>query len=177
MPRRYFRRSRSIVRPKKKYSWEHFNFVGTNGAIEADAFWRGNALLVSSTGIGGMRKTKNFTLTISVENFDQPLLFALVYVPQGTVPSIMNVGGDVNREDPNNEFITSVSLYEPNQNVILTGVIPAGQTAPVVKSTRMARNLNSGDSIYLVFRSLVQHQPLEADTVRFSVNLDYCISY
>lgn len=177
MPRRYYRRYSRSSRPKKKYSWEHANFVGQNGAIAANTFWGGHALLISQAGIGGMRKTKNFTLNINVEDFNQPLFYALVYVPEGTRPSEITLGGAINNDDPNNPFLTSASLYEPNQNVILNGIIPANQSASVSKSTRMARNLNSGDSIVLVFRTLVQDAPIAADAIRLSCTLDYCISY
>ena len=84
MPRRYYRRAR-YSRPKKKYSWEHANFSNTNGAVAANNSWTGKAVLVSEAGIGGMRKAKNFTLSINVE-WDQIMFFALVYVPEGTHP-------------------------------------------------------------------------------------------
>lgn len=175
MPRRYYRRAR-YSRPKKKYSWEHANFSNTNGAVAANNSWTGKAVLVSEAGIGGMRKAKNFTLSINVE-WDQIMFFALVYVPEGTRPSELNIGGVENNDDPNFPYLTTASIYEPNQNVILTGIVPANQSNRITYSTRMARNLNSGDSIFLVFRTLNQAAALPENSLRISATLDYCITY
>ena len=106
--------------------------------------------IVPATDVLGNRKVKNFTLKFTAQFTDDPIIGILAYVPEGTNMSVPLVTG------PNQ------SLYEPNQNVIATFIIPPtcvrGQdaivtsaTSPstVVVSNRLARNLNTGDSIQL----------------------------
>lgn len=182
MPRRYYRRRSYSRGLKKKYSWEHSTFSGSNGAVEADTAWEGRALLISSSDVGGMRKAKNFKLTLNIitngqNNIQIPVFWALVYVPQGTKAGALNIGTGVNDDDANYPYLQASTNYEPNQNVIMTGVTPANLTAPYSISTRMARNLNSGDSVYLVFRTLVYPTGIPNGGIRFSGTLDYCITY
>lgn len=111
-------------------------------------------LIVPATDILGNRKVKNFTLKLTANGNDDQIFGALVYVPEGTITSALQVGGQFQ------------SMYEPNQNVICTFIIPpnaarnldgsiAQVSAPtqIVVSNRLARNLNTGDCIALVFAS------------------------
>ena len=69
-------------------------------------------LIVPATTVLGNRKVKNFTIKVTANFNDDAIFGALVYVPQGTVASNLQVTGP------------SQSMYEPNQNVIATFVIP-----------------------------------------------------
>lgn len=100
----------------------------------ASSVWA-QSMVVGPAQIQGVRKVKNFTVTVpgltGVEG-----IWALVYVPEGLTMSQFNLpSGD----DPK-------SLYEPNQNVIMAG--RTSNVTQVVRS-RLARNLGSGDAIYL----------------------------
>lgn len=110
--------------------------------------------IVPATNVFGTRKVKNFTIRITADKNDDQIFGALVYVPEGTLPQPLQVGG------------TSQSLYEPNQNVIATFIIPPnckrdvagaitdyGAPTQITVSTRLARNLSSGDHIALLFAS------------------------
>ena len=163
MPRRYYRRSyrRSSYVPRSlKYSNETFRTTKDLDSIYEQVAFPYASLVVTAAvdSIQGTRKVKNFSLTLGITSWygtldgqggfsevsQQPtqLAFALVYVPEGLNPSPIN--------NPNDG--TSVSLYEPNQNVILSGII---DTAQIYKfKTRLGRNLNSGDAIYLLIREL-----------------------
>lgn len=112
--------------------------------------------IVAPSSAQGIRKVKNFTCRLISANGQAPtqadpnpgptipLYFALVYVPQGTSVQTLTIGTP---DGP-------ASLYEPNQNVILSGILLGdGQTLITTKS-RLARNLNSGDSIELVIRTV-----------------------
>lgn len=111
-------------------------------------------VIVPSTNVLGNRKVKNFTLKFTAHLTDDPVIGVLAYVPEGTQMSTPTVTGPIQ------------SLYEPNQNVIATFIIPptcvrngdgsigtdeSAQT--VVVSNRLARNLNTGDSIQLCLTS------------------------
>ena len=68
--------------------------------------------IVTSTPIMGTRKVKNFTIKVTALNNDDTIYGALVYVPENTSANAPQVTGPYQ------------SLYEPNQNVIATFVIP-----------------------------------------------------
>lgn len=106
--------------------------------------------IVPATSVYGNRKAKNFTLRFTAKNTDDTIIGVLAYVPEGTTMSAPTVTG-INQ-----------SLYEPNQNVIASFIIPPScrrnldgsiaednSSSPVVVSTRLARNLNTGDAIQL----------------------------
>lgn len=164
---RYYRRYPYTAR-KQKYSNETIAFntqlTATNDGNdsfpenwsedEPPRLLSRGLLIVPATNILGNRKVKNFTLKLTANGNDDQIFGALVYVPEGTMTSELQVGGAFQ------------SLYEPNQNVICTFIIPpntlrnndetiAQQTAPtqIVVSNRLARNLNTGDCIALVFAS------------------------
>lgn len=156
MPRR---RRTGRRRPYKvvKYSNETTVF---NGNITGTGTMENVAVMIASVAAQGMRKAKNFSLQF-ITTSEVPVYFALVYVPQGTDPSHLNYGTP---EQP-------VSLYEPNQNVILVGCSIANSPQQTWR-TRLARNLNSGDSIQLRVGCENGYT-----TSNFAISLNYAITY
>lgn len=179
MPRRYTRSGKYTRRVKTvKYSNETYNFTDAltvNSPSTKTVAW---STVISAIDQQGVRKCKNFELTLTGGPFysttsDQPteavpLFWALVYVPQGTQPSEINIGS----------YEAPASLYEPNQNVIMSGVWPGDLTAPYVKRTRLARNLNSGDSIAFVVAvpSFKSDDSIKYDK-NIAMTLNYAISF
>ena len=132
-------------------------------------------LLIPATSIQGMRKAKNFTLRMTT-NAVNPMLFALVYVPEGTHPSKITV--DSGPADTPFSHITSSDLYNPNQNVIMSGEIVANMQNNF--KTRLARNLNSADSVCLVIKSqFPETVDPEVNRVEYKINiiLNYAITF
>jgi hypothetical protein len=72
-----------------------------------------------------------------------PVYWALLYIPEGLPPNPGLLVGGVS---------VGASIYEPNQNVIMYGVISSG--APVHQFCSLARNLNNGDAIILVIQGV-----------------------
>ncbi len=176
MARRYTRSGRFTRRVKTvKYSNETYNFSGQYGTQNAAQKSDWQETLISAIDQQGVRKCKNFELCltgtpfVAATNPQQtavaPIFFALVYVPQGTEPSTINIGA------PDG----CASLYEPNQNVIMAGVWPGDLTAPFIKKTRLARNLNSGDRIVLV--TSAPSFGTGAFNKNIAVTLNYAISF
>lgn len=101
--------------------------------IDTGAQWA-RSLIVGSTNIQGVRKVKNFQICIPEFPEDYGV-WALVYVPEGLTFT------DIHLPTTDN----AVSIYEPNQNIIM-----AGRTSPQAQTvrSRLARNLGSGDAIY-----------------------------
>lgn len=163
MARRTRRTRRTHYRSYKiqKYSNETYTFTGTGNITAAGT----PVPMISAAATQGMRKVKNFTLTIACTAAIQtPIFFVLVYVPDGTLPSLVNKGTPAN----------PVSIYEPNQNVILSGILSFNQDTSLTKFTRLARNLNSGDSIQLILAPVDNSAALTLD---IAATLNYAISY
>lgn len=166
MARRY-RRYRSYYRPTQRYSVETRN-INISGTISSD---ESAHPMIAKIDSQGLRKAKNFTVCIASSPFTKqsggldyaPIAFALVYVPQGTNVSHMTVGTS-----------DAASLYEPNQNVILSGVYTAGETSYKITSS-LARNLNSGDSIYLILKFINQKNPWPS--IQLFAQISYAITF
>lgn len=181
MPRYYRRRYRSYRSGKSKYSNQTTSVVLNvpeagidsgetfpEGQDEQQNAYRG-CTIVPSTGVYGTRKAKNFDVQITTSAITSPIIAALVYVPQGTLASNLNISA-FSPEGPN-------SLYEPNQNVIGQFIIPAtppGTSQSVSRfKTRLARNLDSGDSIVLVMAAVEAIEP----PASICATINYAIKY
>ena len=150
MSRRY---KKPIYRNKDKYSIEN-RIVQTNTVVnwdDVDATDTINSgkqtsfVIIPQTDVQGMRKCKHFTLTFTCAgNTGEflPLYYALVYVPEGYGVNRVNI--------PKYATTSSVSPYEPNQFVISQGMLDFSG-GPLRVRSPLSRNLNSGDSIWLVF--------------------------
>ena len=127
--------------------------------------------LVAPAQIQGTRKVKNMTLSVASTGNTVPLLCAIVYVPQGTLASDLT---------PGPAGLNGASLYEPNQNVIMQFVMNPiggqGEGSNVqVFRTKLARNLDSGDSI--VFVAVPATATAAANNVTIVGTFNYAISY
>ena len=191
--RRRYRRYRTRRALKSvRYANETQTYTFTNDITSRTAIgqYSAHVPIIPAAATQGIRKVKNFTLTIA-PFFSPSLLrqihtsriiadtfrFALVFVPEGQNPGDL---GDAAADH-------AVSFYEPNQNVILTG--EGSIYEPVRLRTRLARNLNSGDSIHLIIElKLLQqfvgadhpdHDPPQYETVHayFQAILNYAITY
>ncbi len=145
MPRRYYRR-RSANRDK--YSIESTilytspasgwsRIAGVQGETQTSR--QTSSVVVPSIDAQGMRKVKHLSMTFSSEA-DTRVLYALVFVPSGY--GVNDIRIPVNGQPG--------SLYEPNQFVMSSGVLDFSG-GPLRLHTPLSRNLNSGDSICIVF--------------------------
>ncbi len=174
------RRTRTYIRrPLRtiKYSNETFNFNAALN-IPANSNPTYQSPIVLDTNIGGTRKIKNLSLSIMAYSRNNdwaiPFVFAVIYYPEQTgqeiKPPVLNVGGTIN-----DQAIEPLSIYEPNQNVIMSGFIPTSSNTPVTFRSRLARNLNSGDTVLLLLRPIgVATEALDVDV---AANFNYAICY
>ena len=90
----------------------------------------------------GMRKVKHLTITMANNTGSSdgpPLFYAIVFVPQGYNPQAITV--------PANGY--AANNYQANQFIMSSGVLDFSAGPTRIRS-RLSRNLNSGDSIYLI---------------------------
>lgn len=140
------------------------NYIN-NATIPQGNIFEAAGILIPSVANQGTRKVKNFDLQFMYETLPFPVAFALVYVPEGQDPSSLTLSAGGN----------PASLYEPNQNVIMSGILPPSATNTIHYRTRLARNLNSGDTIQIILRSIAAADG--AADFGFYVQLNYAIAY
>ena len=151
--KRYSRSSRD------KYSVEQTAMaVGVGGAAQSAV------AVVPASSTQGMRKIKHLTISVSNtsgESVVATAYWALVFVPQGTTPNPLAVG----------TISSPASFYEPNQYVMNCGVFDL-TAGPTRISTPLSRNLNSGDSVYLIIANPDSTNSLTlACVVRYAITL------
>jgi hypothetical protein len=170
MPRR-FRRYARTARTVRPVRYSNETVSGTcGGAIQAGTTV--HQPLLKPIDAQDIRKLKNPTLRLAMTaptpNF--PVLWALVYVPEGFPLSALKMDYGTGGEE------APPSLFEPNQNLIMSGVMPATGTAePITYRSRLARNLNAGDSIFLLLRGISGETSI--DQVAFVYCLNFAICY
>lgn len=141
--RRY---SRSFRGKKDKYSVERTVF-NTSYSSGITAFQNQTSTVVAPTSLQGMRKVKHLAIDIIADgDFDNsPNTFAfgyaLYYVPAGTTVQQPNWNQTVGDLMPTNQFVISSGTFTTQNN-------------PIRIRSRLSRNLNSGDAIFLTITNL-----------------------
>ena len=103
--------------------------------------------LVPATTLEGMRKVKHLMVNMApVPDNAGPIYWAIVYVPQGTTPGVLNI-----------DSTAVADMYEPNQSRF---------------SSPVSRNLNNGDSIALLLRQTSTNTMGVDGTVRYAITLN-----
>ena len=144
--RRYYKRTAN----KDKYSIEQ-TLIAVPPSADWEAFPEIAELHIAAskqyaisvippTDIQGTRKVKHFTLSFSSADINSLIYYSLIYVPAGYEPQRINT--------PKAGY--AISSYDANQFIISQGALDFTGGPLRIKSP-LSRNLNSGDSIYLVF--------------------------
>lgn len=112
----------------------------------------GSIVICPQSNVAGVRKFKNLSLDITTMP-DNPnvYFYCILYIPEGT--SVGNIG--VNNTVPGDVDVynTFTEMIPSSQWVIANGSFSARSPARI--RSRLARNLNNGDSIYLIIGSRV----------------------
>ena len=170
------RYSRRRFRYSKKNKWsieQRPGFIAGNGwTTTSDTYLDRQALIpiVQSTNQEGVRKAKNISVSVAApslggtNNNNYPFYWALIYAPEGVTPS---------------ELSSSGQLYQPSQYVISSGIITSEQ-GKMRLSTRLAKNLNQGDGIYLLLgtnSAFINSGSTQQPSYRFNYLVRYAICY
>jgi hypothetical protein len=167
MPRRFRRSSRRFGRPVKTVSYNNqtvhaINHLEWDGNIDhVPRCWY---KLIGNLAVGDC-KVKNFSLKIQSGIFPVPVVFALVYLPSVMTVEALDLSQGVPAEP--------VQLYNPAQNVIMSGILPHGNTGLMNFHSRLARNLEPHDKICLVMKAIQG----TADGQNFVANIDVSLNY
>lgn len=157
MARRYYRRRTVAVRPKKKWA---SNIIVWNGeqVLSPSIFAiplaqnkvQNNAPTPTILKTGNFKITADINIQIAtgtISNASPACLAYIVYVPEGWPTSSSSNYGDLITKHP--EWIMATKIM--GGNFIATGATGFG-VETLNMSTRLKRNLNSGDSVVLYIR-------------------------
>ena len=133
------------------------------------AFNRTGERVGTTYPIGPIMKVKYFRLNVVFES-SVTALWALVYVPDGLPIGKLNVAGTGLDSMPG-------ALYEPQQFIIASGVYTSqgsnGASAPLRVWSPLARNLNPGDGVFLVWQTLTSASSIP--TI-ITINYSSCVN-
>jgi hypothetical protein len=165
MVRRFYRRrtankdkysvEQTLINTPTSSTWELLPASGNLAATRQVGF-----SILPPTDVQGMRKVKHFTLTFTATVDTQPYYYALVFVPAGYAFQRINLPATG----------IAIGAYDANQFVISQGVLDFSG-GPLRIRTNLARNLNSGDSVFLV---LATYDGVDASilaSVRYAMTL------
>lgn len=182
-PRRVVKTQKRAVK-RVKYSNETFSNAilmsapASSGALKNDYF----IPVITPSSTSGMRKAKNFTINITCsppidEGNPVPIIISamLVYVPEGTQP----MAPDFTQIAPAGNYPSPATLstvYKPDQNIIMFKVANITNSGSLTMRNRLARNLNSGDSIGVIVSCFRTAYDVTADLAAI-VSANYAVTY
>ena len=147
MPRTTTSVTRRNWGPRKKYSLARSTIASNTTAGASTLGAQTETVIVASIAGQGKQKCKNFDIQLACmqqAGVSQALIYyALVYVPSGSNPG-------------NISDAAATEFYTPASNVLAAGVYDCDEGTGFRIRTRLARNLNAGDQILLLTRSLAQ---------------------
>lgn len=144
--RRYYR--------KRKYNLETRPISVTSSSTLQNGYYQAQTLIVPPSVTEGVRQVARMTITLTGSfNGERPFFWALVYIPEGAVTSSL--------------FPSSDTLFNPSNYVLASGVSDP-DAGPVRISSRLRKNLNANDQIYLLTATSVQSAQL-IGLVRYAI--------
>lgn len=145
MPRTTTSVTRRTWGPRKKYSLARASVSSNTRAGAGVLGAQTETVIVASVAGQGKRKCKNFDIQLAClqqQGVNQALIYyALVYVPYGSTAGAISDA-------------SATEFYNPASNVLAAGVYDCDEGTGFRIRTRLARNLNAGDQILLLTRSL-----------------------
>lgn len=132
MARRRYRRYR-----RGKYNIENRPIQFQPPQAQENGYYQNQVLIVPPSTTEGVRQVARMTISLtSTNDAATPLYWALVYLPEGTqVTSAL--------------FPNTTTLFEPSNFVLGTGIADPS-AGPIRISSRLRKNLNANDRIYLL---------------------------
>lgn len=135
---KYYRRR--FYYKKRKYNIENRTLSFKTPTTLENGFAQNQIQIVPPSVTEGVRQATRFTITLTNKadgDYQMHSIFwALVYIPEGAVTSALFPGD-------------GTSLFQPSNYVLASGVNdPNG--GPIRISTRIKKNLNANDQIYLL---------------------------
>jgi hypothetical protein len=167
------RRFRSPYRSSRPV--KSVRYSNETSCVQAPAFTLGagatvNTTIISAVVSQGTRKTKNYTLRLQSNLLPaSAVIWAILYVPQGFPDNAIVL----HKSAP--DVTPPASLFEPNQNVIISGYLPTGNEGSVTYRSRLARNLESGDRLVIAVYN--PHSTAGLEDLQLGFTFNYVVAY
>lgn len=134
-----YRRRRAFNR-KRKYNIENRPVSFQSPIGTENGYYQNQIPIVPPSTIEGVRQVARMTVTLTATgeiqgNSQANIYWALVYIPEGAVTSAL--------------FPTNTVLFQPSNYVLASGMNDS-TAGPIRISSRLKKNLNAGDQIYLL---------------------------
>lgn len=137
---RYYKRKFNYR--KRKYNIENRPVEITSPQNTENGFYQNQTQIVPATLTEGVRQVARMTVTLTSQtdqgSGEPPLYWALVYIPEGAVTSSL--------------FPSANTLFQPSNYVLSSGIADSS-AGPIRISSRLKKNLNANDQIYLLTAS------------------------
>ena len=128
---------------KRKYNIENRAISFRTPTTTENGYYQNSVQIVPATATEGVRQVTRFTISLTNKadgNYQMYSIFwALVYIPEGAVTSALFPGN-------------GSSLFQPSNYVLASGVNDPN-AGPIRISTKIRKNLNANDQIYLITAS------------------------
>lgn len=151
---------RRIIYKKRKYNIENRPLAIQVPATVENGFYQNQVEIVPATLTEGVRQVARMTITLT--NNDpggRPIYWALVYIPEGAVTSAL--------------FPNNTTLFNPS-NYVLSSGISDSNAGPIRISSRLRKNLNANDRIFLLTATT---KLSSTDNVSYTGLVRYAICY
>lgn len=153
------RRTRRFYR-RRRYNIENRPLVVQVPNSMENGFYQNQIEIVPATLIEGVRQVARMTITLtSNEPGGYPIFWALCYIPEGTTASAL--------------FPNNTTLFNPSNYVLASGVSDSN-AGPIRISSRLRKNLNANDRIFLMTATTKQSA---IDPVSYTGLVRYAICY
>ena len=153
---RYYKRKFNYR--KRKYNIENRPVEFSSPNNQENGFYQNQIQIVPPTATEGVRQVARMTVTLTGANLDGTgdtmpnIYWALVYIPEGAVTSSL--------------FPNANTLFQPSNYVLSSGIADSS-AGPIRISSRLKKNLNASDQIFLLTAS--KQQGVYQGLVRYAI--------
>lgn len=135
---RYYKRKFNYR--KRKYNIENKPVAFQTPTNPENGYYQNQIQIVPPTATEGVRQVARMTVTLTGQAGELPenqsnIYWALVYIPEGAVTSSL--------------FPNANTLFQPSNYVLASGIADPN-AGPIRISSRLKKNLNASDQIYLL---------------------------
>lgn len=124
---------------KRKYNIENRPLTFQSPIAAENGYFQNQIQIVPPTTTEGVRQVARMTVTLTSQmqqgTESAPLFWALVYIPEGATTTGL--------------FPNSTTLFQPSNYVLSSGIADSA-AGPIRISSRLKKNLNASDQIYLL---------------------------
>lgn len=137
---------------KRKYNIENRPLYYQTPQAQENNYYQNQLQIVPPSATEGVRQVARMTVTLTGGTENSSVWWALVYIPEGAITSAL--------------FPNETTLFNPSNYVLASGIADSS-AGPIRISSRLKKNLNANDQIYLL--TATRHQGTYEGLVRYAI--------